>query len=109
MIASGKTGPLADYDYDWTHSRWLREFEAGVNLLDVAGAKRHFSFDRRKSVIFCPRCWNERQKYDSEERDYAQQQPDGTIACAACLAIYPSKAAYDGERGEWDEEAESEG
>lgn len=26
MIASGKVGPLADYDNDWTHSRWLREF-----------------------------------------------------------------------------------
>jgi hypothetical protein len=109
MTANGKAGPLADYDYDWTHSRWLREFEAAVNVLDAGGAKRHFGFDRRKSVLFCPRCWNERQKHDSEERDYAQRQSDGTITCAACLAIYPSKAAYDAERGEWDDETEGEG
>lgn len=80
-----------------------------MNLLDATGAKRHFSFDKRKAVLFCPQCWSERPKYDSEQRDYAQRQKNGTIACAACLAIYPSKAAYDAECGGWYDEIDSEG
>lgn len=46
MDASGKLGSLFDYDDDWTHSRWLREFAAAVSLLDAAGVKRHFGFDK---------------------------------------------------------------
>lgn len=109
MTANGKAGPLADHDYDRTHSRWLREFEAAVNVLDTAGARRHFGFDKRKPVLFCPRCWNERQKHDSDERDFAQRQSNGKITCGACLAMYPNKAAYNSECGEWDDESEGEG
>lgn len=106
MEASGKAGPLSEYDDDWTHSKWLREFEAAVNVLDGAGAKRHFGFNKRKSALFCPRCWEERPKRDSDERNYAQRKPDGTIACAACMAVYQSEAVYDFECREWEDDSD---
>lgn len=95
MLASGKDGPITPGDEDGTYSFWLRKFEAAVNLLDSAGAKRHFGYDKRKRRLFCPSCWSKRRRHDDEQRDFAQAQSDGRIACVACLTIYPSRAAYE--------------
>lgn len=95
MLASGKDGPITVGDEDGTYSFWLRKFEAAVNLLDSAGARRHFGYDKRKRNLFCPNCWNKRRRHDDERRDFAQTQADGRIACAACLTVYQNKAAYE--------------
>jgi len=101
MVAGGKDGPATYGDDDWTFSHWLRKFEAALDLLDVDGAKRHFGFDKRR--LQCPSCSSERARHDEEIRNYAQLQAGGSIACAACLAVYPSRDAYEQEGGDWDE------
>ena len=79
---------LGEYDEDFTHSNFVRELVATINVLEPRFIREFFQYDPRKKGMCCPECLIRRAKGDDFEPTFAQRQKDGTIRCIACATTY---------------------